>query len=320
MEPDGDDGVQEPMQRLNWTTIGLIAGLLFLILVIAYFATRGNADQDKLTNLSVSENSPASDEKLCASKATYDLIKRELFRRAAQLRGSDQAAYDQVASSAAVRMENPVMESKDSSTGAIHCSASLSLDLPPGIAVVGGRRTLTSDVDYTVQQAADGGGPVVLLQNADPIISPLATLARVAEPSPANSGESLNEAEPGPVEPSANEAPPIAAPTQSPPCPQGRKPVAGPASIARALVHVARSRCAAIPASPRSTGRWPANMRVPWRVPRLSSRRSSSKPATVSLDTATAARTIRASATPMLGGCVRSATSWKAAGRPDSRG
>jgi len=225
VEPDGDDGVQEPMQRLNWTTIGLIAGLLFLILVIAYFATRGNADQDKLTNLSVSENSPASDEKLCASKATYDLIKRELFRRAAQLRGSDQAAYDQVASSAVVRMENPVMESKDSSTGAIHCSASLSLDLPPGIAVVGGRRTLTSDVDYTVQQAADGGGPVVLLQNADPIISPLATLARVAEPSPANSGESLNEAEPGPVEPSANEAPPIAAPTQNPPVPA--RPQAG---------------------------------------------------------------------------------------------
>jgi len=145
VEPDGDDGVQEPMQRLNWTTIGLIAGLLFLVLVIAYFATRGNSDQDKLTNLSVSENSPASDEKLCASKATYDLIKRELFRRAAQLRGSDQAAYDQVASSAVVRMENPVMESKDSSNGAIHCSASLSLDLPPGVAVVGGRRTLTSD-------------------------------------------------------------------------------------------------------------------------------------------------------------------------------
>ena len=74
------------------------------------------------------------------------------------------------------------MESQDSATGAINCSGSLSLDLPPGVAVVGGRRTLTSDVDYTVQPAADGSGDVVLLRNADAIVAPLATLARVAEP------------------------------------------------------------------------------------------------------------------------------------------
>ena len=58
-----------------------------------------------------------SPEKLCASKATYDLIKRELFRRAAQLRGSDQAAYDKLSGYAVIRMENPVMESQDSTTG-----------------------------------------------------------------------------------------------------------------------------------------------------------------------------------------------------------
>jgi uncharacterized protein YecT (DUF1311 family) len=47
---------------------------------------------------------------------------------------------------------------------------------------VGSRRTLTSDVDYTVQPAADGSGNVVLLRNADVIIAPLATLARVNQP------------------------------------------------------------------------------------------------------------------------------------------
>ena len=98
-------------------------------------------------------------EKTCSSKATYDLIKRELFRRAAQLRGSDQAAYDKlVARSPSMRMENPVMESEDGATGAINCSGSLSLDLPPGVAAVGGRRTLMSDIDYTLQPAADGSG------------------------------------------------------------------------------------------------------------------------------------------------------------------
>jgi uncharacterized protein YecT (DUF1311 family) len=39
-----------------------------------------------------------------------------------------------------------------------------------------------SDVDYTIQPAADGGGDVVLLRNADSIIAPLATLTRVAAP------------------------------------------------------------------------------------------------------------------------------------------
>lgn len=184
MEPDGQRGVQAGVRSLNWTTIALIGGLVLLVLVIAYFVTRGNADQDKLTNANLAASSAPSREKLCASQATYDLIKRDLFRRAAQLRGSDQAAYDQISSAAVVRMENPVMESADSTTGAAHCSGSLSLDLPPGIAAAGARRTLTADVDYSVQQAADESGPVVFLSNADAIIRPLATLARVAQPAP----------------------------------------------------------------------------------------------------------------------------------------
>ena len=185
MEPERQRGVQEPVRRLNWTTIALIAGLILVVLLVAYFATRGNADQDKLTGAEVSSGSVQSREKLCANSTTYGLIKRELFRRAAQLRGSDQAAYDRLTSFAVVRMENPVMESEDSSTGAVNCSGSLSLDLPPGVAVVGGRRSLMSDVDYTIQPAADGSGNVVLLRNADAIITPLATLAKVGEPAPA---------------------------------------------------------------------------------------------------------------------------------------
>ena len=185
MEPERQRGVQEPVRRLNWTTIALIAGLILVVLLVAYFATRGNADQDKLTGAEASSGSVQSREKLCANSTTYGLIKRELFRRAAQLRGSDQAAYDRLTSFAVVRMENPVMESEDSSTGAVNCSGSLSLDLPPGVAVVGGRRSLMSDVDYTIQPAADGSSNVVLLRNADAIITPLATLAKVGEPAPA---------------------------------------------------------------------------------------------------------------------------------------
>jgi uncharacterized protein YecT (DUF1311 family) len=79
-------------------------------------------------------------------------------------------------------MENPVMESEDNATGAVNCSGSLSIDLPPGVVVAGGHRTLSSDVDYTVQATADGSGNVVVLRNADAIVTPLATLARIVAP------------------------------------------------------------------------------------------------------------------------------------------
>jgi uncharacterized protein YecT (DUF1311 family) len=192
MEPERGSDVRRSVRTPNWTTLGLAGGLVILVLLIAYLATARNSDQDKLSQNEVAQSEQQtkapSPEKLCSSNRTYDLIKRELFRRAAQLRGSDQAAFDQLSGYAVVRMENPVMESQDSSNGAVNCSGSLSLDLPPGIGIVGGRQTLTADVDYTVQPAADASGNIVVLRNADSIVSPLATLERVNQPSPAVPG------------------------------------------------------------------------------------------------------------------------------------
>lgn len=229
-EPQQRDDVAVVAGRTNWSTIGLVGALVLLVALVGYFATRGNSDQDKLTNSVASKSgSSASREKLCASSTTYDLIKRELFRRAAQVRGSDQATFDRLSAYAVVRMENPVMESQDAGSGAVNCSGSLSIDLPPGVAVIGGRRTLSSDVDYTVTTAADGSGPVVLLRNADAIITPLATLAHVSEPAaqpqqevPVSNGAVIESspAAPAPAQP----APPVATPP--PPAPRSASPPA----------------------------------------------------------------------------------------------
>ena len=215
-EPEGPRDVHRPMRQLNWTTIALIGGIVVLLLMFAYFASNRNPDQDKLTGNELAQAQIPDPEKRCASQATYDLIKRELFHRAAQVRGSDQAAYDKLSNYAVIRMENPVMESEDDNTGAVNCSGSLSLDLPPGVAAVGGRRSLMSDIDYTIQQAADGSGDVVMLRNADAIITPLATLARISQPAPA-----------APVETNAmtaeanGVAPEVAPPAASTPAPVG---------------------------------------------------------------------------------------------------
>jgi hypothetical protein len=243
VEPERVSDVRRSVRTPNWTILGLIGGLVIIVLLVAYVATTRNPDQDKLTQNQAAESAqqgkaPAPD-KACASKQTYDLIKRELFRRAAQLRGSDQAAFDQLSAYAVARMENPVMENQDRSSAAVNCSGSLSVDLPPGVAIVGGRRTLTSDVDYTVEQAADGSGTVVLLRNADSIIAPLATLARVGEAGPAapptalgspapNSGAQTAPAQPaGPPEP-------VPAPQEQPRAPPPPVPAPAPNGPSRA--------------------------------------------------------------------------------------
>jgi hypothetical protein len=206
MEPQPRTGVHRPMRRLNPTVIALLGGVVVLLLLVAYFATNRNSEQDKLNGNEIAQQQTASPEKRCASQATYDLIKRELFRRAAQLRGSDQAAYDKLSAYAVVRMENPVLEGEVKETGGANCSGSLSLDLPPGIAAVGGRRTLSADLDYTVQPAADGSGNVVLLRNADSVIALLATLGRVGQPVPQPTAPPEANAM-APVPPEANTAP-----------------------------------------------------------------------------------------------------------------
>src|SRR5947208_6590509 len=146
IDPDAanPEGAAKPQRRPFNPVLIALGGLLLVGIVLWLVTGNRNPDQDKLTNRNQSSTTAASPEKRCASQATYDLIKRDLFRRAAQLRGSDQATFDNLANYVAIRMENPIMESQDSTTGAIHCSGSLSLDLPPGVAVIGGRRTLMS--------------------------------------------------------------------------------------------------------------------------------------------------------------------------------
>jgi hypothetical protein len=212
------------MRRLNPTAIALLAGALMLLLIIYVFTGATRTNTDKLTDAQAAGQSDSSDpEKACGSQKTYDLIKRELFRRAAELRGSDQPAFDRLAAYSVVRMDAPMLRSHDEDVGTITCAGSLALDLPPGVAVVGGRRTLTANIGYAIQPAADGSGDVLTLSNADAIITPLATLARVGTPA----GEPLTS-----EAPADSALPPLTAepapPTQRPPTPPQPQDVGPP--------------------------------------------------------------------------------------------
>jgi hypothetical protein len=159
----------------------MIAGI-FLMLVAAsvlLMMRGGIAARDRPGDSAVDRGKMAAEQKPCGSKATYNAVQRELFRQAAETRGSDASTFDRIAAYASLRVERPILKSRDEDIGTLRCTGRLSLDLPPGLAVVGSRRTLSGDVDYILQPAADGSGNVVILEGADPIIIPLATLAQV---------------------------------------------------------------------------------------------------------------------------------------------
>jgi hypothetical protein len=183
-----DQGADNPPRRTNLILIAF-GGVLILLGAIWYFTGDRNSDQDKLSNPQIEQTAEADHAARCSSEATYDLIERELIRRAAEVRGEDQAELVQLAGTAVLRVENPVLESEDKDAGALNCSGTLSLDLPPGVATSDGRHGLMADVDYTIE-----AGGNVSLRNAESIITSLATLTRVEEPPPA---PEVNEVAPG---------------------------------------------------------------------------------------------------------------------------
>ncbi len=250
MRPDRnpDPRVQRSMRRLTTTQIGLIvAGLLILIFAIWIASSTRGTNPDRLPDANATATRTVSPQQRCAAQPTYDLIKRELFRRAAALRGSDQAAFGKLADYAVVRIDRPLLTNEDEGTGAVGCTGSLTLDLPPGVAVVGGRRTLASDIGYTLQGAADGNGQVLTLTNVDAIVTPLATLARVG-------GQALDPLAPAPVQndpltpgpefPPATEGAPLGAPPVAPPPFTRRQPTASPSfNCANARTRGERAVC-----------------------------------------------------------------------------
>ena len=207
------------MQRINPTLLAAIALGALILLIVGMMVLGGRSSEDDRLTGSETASSREDPESLCSSQKTYDLIKRELFQRAAAARGGDEAAFAKIARFTSIRMEAPSLRDEDAGTDGVTCNGTLTLDLPPGIAIADGRRTLSADILYTVQPAADASGNVVTLSNAEEIITPLSTLAKIAapvEPSAINLDPAANVVAPVPVDPLAPAPAPPPAATASP--------------------------------------------------------------------------------------------------------
>lgn len=152
--------------------------------------------------------------KACASEATYIRLKELVFDEAARIRNSDPRNLDPLAAGSVVRMEKPLVKSRDEDLNVTVCTGTFFLELPPGAEnVFDGKRRLSAEVEYAAQAAADGSGMVYQMDGAEPIIyrlaafgvsdRPMPKIVALAPPGPSPSRASepaTDEAVPAPAE------------------------------------------------------------------------------------------------------------------------
>jgi hypothetical protein len=114
--------------------------------------------------------------KACASDATYAELKDYVFAEAARIRNGDPRNLDPVAAGSVVRMEEPLVKSRDEKLNVTVCTGRFTLELPPGAEnAFDGMRRVSAEVEYSAQPAADDSGLVYKMDGAEPIIYRLAT-------------------------------------------------------------------------------------------------------------------------------------------------
>lgn len=214
-----EEFVPRVRRRASPTALFAAASIALLLLVVAWPQLPAGERADRLPDAPLRQAAaaradPSAD---CSSQSTRELVKRELFRRAAQLRGSDSAPFERLARHALIRIESPSLsKAGPGATGTVRCRASVAVDLPPGVAVTGGRRSLAAEIGYSLKRARGGG--LVSLSDEGLIVAPLATLAQIRQPAIA-----LAEANPEqidqPVAEIADMRPAAARPRASPPPP-----------------------------------------------------------------------------------------------------
>ncbi len=163
--------------------------------------------------------------KACASDATYDRLKELVFDEAARIRNSDSRDLDPLAASAVVRMEEPVVKSRDDTLNVTVCTGRFILELPPGAEnAFDGKRRLDAQVEYAAQAAVDGSGLVYQMDGAEPIIYRLATFGMKGGPLP-----KIAAATPQPVPTAPPAEPVLMSPVDEPAPRPAPKPAPRPA-------------------------------------------------------------------------------------------
>ena len=205
-----------------------LGGLLLLgAILFGLSLTRAGPGADALETADKAKESAAADpQSRCAAPGTYEKIKRELFREAGTARGADLGLYDRLAGHAAIRVSEPLLVEENEAEERVSCSGTVALDLPPGVEIGGGRRSVAARISYSLQPAADGSGDVVTVNGAETLVRQLASLQRSGGAAAAAAGDTqpaqqapFGQAfpEPAPAPAPADVQQPVPAPPPPPP-------------------------------------------------------------------------------------------------------
>lgn len=203
---EGPDEPDEPsLLQSYWPAFLGLAVLIVLIVGVVVYG-RMAADRDaSVSNIAavqdlgsnVLDAEPASAE-LCASTDAYARIRDMIFEQAQQQYGGNPGPLASLRQAVGVRMQYPLLRAVHDDVGRTDCSGHLVLDLPPPArGAFDGLPTLEADLEYGVQQAADGNGTVVEFTGADEIVRQLAVAAGLVA-SRGSAGPSVATAAPEP--------------------------------------------------------------------------------------------------------------------------
>ncbi|HEY0444924.1 MAG TPA: hypothetical protein VGD19_00575 [Allosphingosinicella sp.] len=163
------------MNRQRQLVLALAALVIVVAAAFGLSFTGRKKEPPSANKVELASNGMTPDQ-ACASAATYARLKEVAFEEALKVRNADPANLDTLATHSVVRMENPVVKSRDEDLNITVCSGTFVLELPPGAERgFGGQRRLTAEIEYAAQAAADGSGLVYQLNGAEPIIYRLAT-------------------------------------------------------------------------------------------------------------------------------------------------
>jgi len=161
-------------KRKLWMALGAL--VVVIAAAFGYSLTKTTNPSGGESKAEVAEARSEALQEACASSATYGRLKQVVFEEAVRIRNTDPTNLDMLAANSVVRMEKPVVKSRDEKLNVTVCTGRFVLELPPGAERgFGGQRRLMADVEYAAQAAVDGSGLVYQLNGAEPIIYRLAS-------------------------------------------------------------------------------------------------------------------------------------------------
>jgi hypothetical protein len=217
---------------------------LSLIILATSLSTSacGPRKQDKIGDGDLAANSQgkaAEPDARCTAQVVQDEVRRQLFARAAEVRGSNGDNYARIAGFAVLQLDGAAPTAPVGANQQVDCRGHATLRLPAGLKAVGGRTSLGGDIGYSV---APGRAGQVTLGEADGIVTPLATLTQNRAAAPAAPAPSVPDANtaPAPARP-APATPPSPAPRPQP-APQPRATPTASSGYARPSYDCRRAR------------------------------------------------------------------------------